>query len=139
MGMIPIHLQRLVVRRAHGRCEYCGLSQDGQEARFHIDHVTPVVHGAETVEENLALACVSCSLRKGARQCAVDPETGVEAELYNPRTDSWAEHFHWKGVRVVGLTPSGRATVETLKMNRLLILVIREEDSLRGRHPPPAS
>ena len=66
MGMIPVHLYRLVVQRALGRCEYCGLSQEGQEAHFHIDHVVPVVHGGETVEENLALACVSCSLRKAA-------------------------------------------------------------------------
>lgn len=136
MGVIPAHLQRLVAGRAHGRCEYCGLSQDGQEARFHIDHVAPVVHGGRTAEENLALACVSCSLRKAARQSAVDPATGVETNLFNPRADHWAEHFRWDGVRVVGLTPTGRATVEALKMNRLLILVIREEEALRGRHPP---
>ena len=27
--------------RALGRCEYCQLSQAGQEATFHIDHVMP--------------------------------------------------------------------------------------------------
>ena len=55
MGMIPVRLRQVVARRARGRCEYCGLSQEGQEARFHVDHILPIMHGGETVEENLAL------------------------------------------------------------------------------------
>jgi hypothetical protein len=137
MSDIPAHLQRLVAHRAGGRCEYCGLSQEGQEAQFHIDHVVPVASGGATVEANLALACVSCSLRKAARQRALDPQTGTKAALFNPRVDSWREHFRWDGVRVHGLTPTGRATAAALKMNRALILAIRGEESLRGRHPPP--
>jgi hypothetical protein len=136
MSDIPAHLQRLVVQRAGGRCEYCGLSQEGQEARFHVDHVVPVVRGGATVEENLALACVSCSLRKAARQQALDPQTGILASLFNPRVEPREEHFRWDGVHVQGLTPTGRATVEALKMNRLLVLAIRREEALRGRHPP---
>ncbi len=126
----------MVAQRAGSRCEYCGLSQEGQEARFHVDHVVPVTRGGATVEENLALACVSCSLRKAAKQHALDPQTGTQATLFNPRVDSWAEHFRWDGVRILGLTPTGRATVEALKMNRPLILAIRREEMLRGRHPP---
>jgi hypothetical protein len=129
-------MQRLVVRRADGRCEYCHLSQEGQEAQFHIDHVVPVVRGGQTVEENLALACVSCSLRKAARQRALDPQTGEEAALFNPRIEQWKKHFCWDGVKVRGLTPTGRATVIALKMNRALILAIRREETIRGRHPP---
>jgi hypothetical protein len=137
MGVIPAHLQRSVAQRARGHCEYCGLSQEGQEAQFHIDHVLPVVHGGKTAEENLALACVSCSLRKAARLYAIDPETGAQVRLFNPRVDRWSEHFRWEGVCVVGSTPTGRATVEALKLNRLLILAIRQEEAMRGRHPPP--
>jgi HNH endonuclease len=65
---IPLSLRRLVIQRSKDCCEYCGISQLGQVATFHIDHVIPVVAGGETTSENLALACVSCSLRKGARQ-----------------------------------------------------------------------
>ena len=65
-------------------CEYCGLSQEGQEATFHADHVIPVTVGGQTVAENLALACVSCSLRKAARQTVSDPQNGQEAALFNP-------------------------------------------------------
>jgi hypothetical protein len=43
----------------------------------------------------------------------------------------------WDGVRAVGLTPTGRATITLLEMNRSLILAIREEETERGRHPPP--
>lgn len=35
--------------------------------------IHPSVAKGPTVEDNLALACVSCSLRKGARMTAVDP------------------------------------------------------------------
>ena len=38
-------------------------SQLGQVATFHIDHIVPVVADGETTSANLALACVSCSLR----------------------------------------------------------------------------
>ena len=41
MSAIPASLRRFVLQRAGERCEYCGLSQTGQEATFHIDHVVP--------------------------------------------------------------------------------------------------
>jgi hypothetical protein len=133
---IPANLERLVKQRADGRCEYCRLAQAGQEAIFHVDHVVPKAASGATAAENLALACVSCSLRKGARQRAIDPVTGEPAALFNPRTDAWTEHFRWDGPAVVGVTPVGRATVAALHMNRPLILAIRAEEMARGRHPP---
>ena len=138
MSDIPVRLRRLVIRRAVDRCEYCGLSQAGQEATFHIDHITPVVVGGTTVAANLALACVSCSLRKGARQTASDPLTGEEANLYHPRRDLWQFHFQWEGVVLVGKTPVGRATIAAMDMNRPLIVAIRREEVLLARHPPLA-
>jgi hypothetical protein len=137
MRYIPASLRLLVISRAGNRCEYCGLSQLGQVATFHIDHVTPVSAGGQTTADNLALACVSCSLRKAARLHAPDPDTGEQAAIYNPRRDSWVQHFRWEGVRLVGLTPTGRATVEALKMNRPIILAIRAEEVIQQRHPPP--
>ena len=136
MSEISARLRRLVIRRANNRCEYCGLSQEGQEANFHIDHIVPVVANGAAVASNLALACVSCFLRKGARQTAVDPQSNSEVILYHPRRDAWYIHFRWEGVRIIGLTPSGRASVVALEMNRPLILDIRREEILLGRHPP---
>lgn len=134
---VPLTLKRAVFQRADGRCEYCGLSQTGQEARFHVDHVQPLAAGGATTVDNLALACVSCSLRKGARRTASDPLTGKPAPIFHPRTQKWTDHFQWKGCRVIGRTSTGRATVDGLKMNRMLAQAIRSEEALRGRHPPP--
>ena len=129
-------LVQQVVQRAAGRCEYCCLSQESQEAAFHIDHVIPRAAGGPTTLDNLALACVSCSLRKWAKQTAPDPDSRQETPLFNPRTQVWAEHFRWEGERIVPLTTSGGATVAALAMNRPLILAIRQEEAVRGRHPP---
>jgi hypothetical protein len=136
MSDIPPSLRADVEHRAGGRCEYCRLSQLGQEAAFHIDHVVPRAAGGPTTFDNLALACVSCSLRKWAKQKAIDPDTGEELALFNPRADTWTEHFRWVGPRILPLTPAGRATVAALAMNRPLILAIRHEEIARGRHPP---
>ncbi len=136
MSAIPATLRRLVIQRAESRCEYCQLSQEGQEATFHIDHVIPRAAGGETITENLALACVSYSLRKGARRVAIEPQSGNIVALYNPRCDAWDEHFQWEGVFLVGRTATGRATVAALGMNRALILAIRQEQAALGRHPP---
>lgn len=136
MSDISDGLQAEVVLKARNRCEYCQLSQLGQEATFHIDHVVPRAAGGPTTAANLALACVSCSLRKWAKQTAIDPESGKEAPLFSPRTQVWTEHFHWAGERIVPLAPTGRATVAALAMNRPLILAIRQEEAARGRHPP---
>jgi hypothetical protein len=137
MATIPASLRRLVIQRADNRCEYCGISQIGQVATFHIDHIIPVVAGGETIAENLALACVSCSLRKGARRNIEDSKTGEVVSIFNPRQQVWKEHFDWNGVQVVGLTATGRATVQALDLNRATMLAIRAEEELLGRHPPP--
>lgn len=137
MTTIPVSLRRFVIQRASDRCEYCGISQLGQVATFHIDHVIPTVAGGETTETNLALACVSCSLRKGARQFLKDAETAEVVTVFNPRQQAWKGHFAWQGVRVVGLTAIGRATVQALDLNRPIMMAIRAEEELLGRHPPP--
>jgi hypothetical protein len=135
MRAIPAKLRRLVLHRAAGRCEYCRLSQQGQEATFHVDHIQPVTEDGPTTAENLALACVSYSLRKAARQAVPDPDTGREVSLFNPRR--WQKHFRWDGVFVIGRTAVGRATIAALDLNRPVIRAIREEEAARGRHPPP--
>ena len=136
MSDVSAELRAEVVFRAGNRCEYCRLSQLGQEATFHIDHVLPRSADGPTVSDNLALACVSCSLRKWARQTVPDPDTGEEVALFNPRTQTWVEHFRWEEERVVPPTATGRATASALALNRPLILAIRQEEAARGRHPP---
>ena len=57
--------------------------------------------------------------------------------VFNPRQQVWKNHFCWNDVRIIGLTAIGRATIATLRMNRPVILAIRAEEELLGRHPPP--
>ncbi len=136
MATIPVSLRRFVIQRAGDRCEYCGISQIGQVATFHIDHIRPTIADGETKAENLALACVSCSLRKGARQKLKDPATHELVFIFNPRQQLWAEHFCWDGLAITGLTATGRSTINGLDLNRATILAIRAEEELLGRHPP---
>ena len=90
---VPRRLTGEVRARAGDVCEYCLLPQDSQEATFHIDHIKPRSRDGDTSLDNLALACVSCSLRKAARHRARDPRTGNLVALYNPRIDDWTDHF----------------------------------------------
>lgn len=127
---------RLVRERAQNCCEYCGLPQDSQEATFHLDHVQPRAEGGPTELGNLALACVTCSLKKGARTMVHDAESKEDVELFNPRRDRWEDHFCWSlDWHVQGLTPCGRATAEALGMNRPAIIVIRQLLTEAGRFP----
>jgi 5-methylcytosine-specific restriction endonuclease McrA len=128
-------LRQAVVDRAQNRCEYCRISQLAQEATFHIDHITPQSAGGDTALENLALACVTCSLRKAAQESVADPDTGALVPIFHPRRDQWSNHFILTGVKIVGLTPTGRGTIEALQMNRRHALDVRTEEHLRGRFP----
>ncbi|MCI0641826.1 MAG: hypothetical protein L0Y72_13640 [Gemmataceae bacterium] len=51
----------------------------------------------------------------------------ISAALFHRRRDEWAKHFRWsKNWRVIGLTPTGRATVDALAMNRIAVIAIRK-------------
>jgi 5-methylcytosine-specific restriction endonuclease McrA len=124
---IPAVLVRLVHQRAGDVCEYCLLPQSSQEAIFHTDHIKPRTTGGPTTGDNLALACVTCSLKKAARTHARDPVSKKRVPLFHPRQHRWADHFRWtRGCRVVRRTATGRATIRALGMNRPAIVAIRK-------------
>ncbi len=126
-GRVPGPLAKFVRERAGRRCEYCRLPQSSQEAAFHIDHIKPASARGPTNAKNLALACVTCSLRKAARTHARDPLSKEWVPLFHPRRDRWSDHFRWTPeFRLHGLTPTGRATITALGMNRPAVIAIRE-------------
>ena len=134
---IPLRMIEEVRDRAREVCEYCLLPQSSQEATFHIDHIVPRLEGGETESSNLALACVTCSLRKGAKRLAIDPQTRDTVSLFHPRELVWSEHFRLSDeFKFEGLTAIGRATIEALGMNRAAIISIRKELHFLGRFPP---
>ena len=48
-----------------------------------------------SVAVNRTLACAPCNLVKAAQVSGIEPDTGSEAPLFNPRTQAWAERFRW--------------------------------------------
>ena len=110
--------RELVRRRAAQRCEYCHLPQAAVPfAPFHVEHVVARQHRGGDDPTNLALACNRCNLHKGPNLTAIDPETGAVVPLFDPRRQSWEEHFRLEDAEIIGLTPTGRATVRLLNMN----------------------
>jgi hypothetical protein len=57
--------------------------------------------------------------------------------LFHPRRQVWHEHFTWSAdaTRIEGITPTGRATVVALRMNRAMIVAARGRWFLAGWHP----
>jgi hypothetical protein len=127
-------VRQFVRQRAGHRCEYCRLPQHvGTPIRFHVDHIRPKRHGGGDEPENLALACPNCNWAKSSDLSAVDPATDAVVVLFNPREDAWRDHFSIDpDGRIVGLTPTGRATVRLLDMNGSPQLDLRRELISRG-------
>lgn len=128
-------LRRLVHARAAGCCEYCRTCDLNTGQQMHIEHINP---SAGDSPDNLCLACPNCNLSKGAATSALDEVSGVAVALFNPRVQRWAEHFEWieGGTQIHGITPTGRATVLRLKMNRPRIVRARQNWVVAGTHPP---
>ena len=126
MAYLSRRLELEVRRRAADRCEYCLIPESVSELPFHIDHIIAQKHGGQSESENLAWACFSCNLRKGPNIAGLDPDTGELTPLFNPRADTWFEHFEWNGVWLRGKTAIGRATVAVLDINHVDSVAIRE-------------
>lgn len=76
--------------------------------------------------ENLALQCPSCSLHKSHKTSALDPVSHDVVPLYHPINQRWEENFRIEeDGSCLGLTPTGRATVEALGMNQPLPRIAR--------------
>ena len=135
---IPQALRRLVRIRAQSRCEYCQTSEWLSGLPCEIDHIIPRAKKGPTAADNLCLACASCNGYKRATTYSVDPESGEEAALFNPRQQRWREHFAWSddGTTIIGLTACGRATVVALKLNHPLVIAARSIWVSIGLHPP---
>jgi hypothetical protein len=129
-------LRSLVWERAGGTCEYCRLPSHLHPLPFQIDHIIAEKHHGPTEASNLALSCYWCNVYKGPNIAGIDPETRQIVPLFNPRTDNWEEHFRWDGPLLLGLTPSGRATVDVLDLNHPVRVALREMLIAESVFPP---
>lgn len=73
------------------------------------------------------LAYQGCNNHKYAKTEAPDPASGAPAPLFHPRRQRWRDHFAWDSTctLVIGLTPTWRATVEALQLNRAGLVNLR--------------
>lgn len=131
-------LRRFVAERARGRCEYCLTPARIATQSFSVEHILPWSRHGRTVLTNLALACPGCNAYKRDFIVATDPRTGLEVPLFHPRKMRWGDHFGWSpdGLRVIGLSATGRATVWRLRLNRPGLMALRELLLVAGQHPP---
>jgi hypothetical protein len=135
---IPASLRQTVADRAQGCCEYCKSQERFAAQAFSVEHITPRCKGGQTTADNLAFACQGCNNHKYTKTEALDPVNGDIAPLFHPRRQHWGDHFVWADdlLYIVGLTPSGRATVEALQLNREGLVNLRRILRDAGEHPP---
>ncbi|WP_395089464.1 hypothetical protein [Armatimonas sp.] len=65
---------------------------------------------------NLACACFLCNKNKGSDLASLSL-AGDLTRFFNPRMDSWAEHFHIIGELIVPRTAIGEATERIFAFN----------------------
>jgi hypothetical protein len=135
---ISASIRAQVARRAHHRCEYCFSPLSHSPDPFAVDHIEAIARGGSDDSENYALACFGCNGAKSDIAEVQDPETGILVLLYNPRRDRWQEHFHWSDdfMQIIGDTPTGRATVLRLDLNRAGVVNLRRVLGEDEGHPP---
>jgi 5-methylcytosine-specific restriction endonuclease McrA len=104
---------------------------------FSVEYILACVRGGSTSLENLALACQGCNNHKYDKTEAPDPMHGQIVPLYHPRHDRWDEHFAWSDdfTLIIGLTPTGRTTVDAPLLNREGVVNLRRLLYAVGKHP----
>jgi 5-methylcytosine-specific restriction endonuclease McrA len=127
-----------IAARARFCCEYCFSQERYSPDPFSVDHIEPLKTGGKTTLNNLAYACMGCNGRKSTSTSAYDPATGEIVPLFHPRQHPWGEHFAWNEdfSQIIGLTATGRATIEKLQLNREGVVSLRHLLFKVDKHPP---
>jgi hypothetical protein len=136
---ITVDLRRLIVTRAESICEYCLVAEDDTFFGCEADHVISEKHGGKTAEDNLAYACVFCNQFKGSDVGSIHWETNSFIRFFNPRTDTWSDHFKLKGFLIEPLTPIGAVTARILAFNSGERMLERKTLQEMGRYPNAAA
>ncbi|UYZ61666.1 HNH endonuclease [Hymenobacter weizhouensis] len=131
---ISAELRRHVALRAELRCEYCRIAEDDTVFGCQVDHIISEKHGGLTTADNLAYACTFCNQHKGSDIASLTTD-GSLVRLFNPRIDSWQEHFAIVGLYMQARTPVAEATIRLLGFNTPERVLEREALSKLGRFP----
>lgn len=109
----------VIASRAKHRCEYCHAPEEAFNFHFELEHIIPASRGGADDDDNCALACTACNLFKSDHLGAVDEVTQAQVELFHPRLQQWEDHFRAdiETGLLEGRTPTGRATINCLRIN----------------------
>ena len=122
-----------VIERAGNACEYCRLPQSAQPfVTFHVDHVVATQHRPDDSLDNLCLACQSCNLRKGTNLTTIDLVTDEVVRVFDPRNDTWSDHFEIVDYIIIGKTDVGRSTARLIAMNDPSRIELRQLRNIGG-------
>jgi hypothetical protein len=108
--------------------------EDDATFSHEVDHVISRQHGGETVEDNLAYACLLCNRNKGASIASI-AGSGELVRLFNPRESTWRNHFRLNGAVIEPLDEVGEATAKLLRLNSLERVVRRSLLQQLRRYP----
>ena len=130
-------LKNRLRERANGLCEYCLSPESYSSSPFVGEHIIPIAKDGDDQLENLAFACAGCNNFKYDCVEAYDSVSGTWVPLFHPRQDVWSEHFRWNTncTQMIGISPTGRATIQRLKLNRPQVTNLRKILFERGEHP----
>jgi hypothetical protein len=135
---ISVELRRRVRERFESCCAYCRTAEYLIVVTFEFEHIVPRSAGGETEFENLCISCPTCNRYKSDLSLATDPLTQESVALFHPQQQLWTEHFSWNAdaTQIIGLTPTGRATIAALRMNRPQLIRARRMWVAMHEHPP---
>lgn len=128
-------VRQAVADRARHQCEYCLIHQDDIFFTCEIDHIISVKHGGGNDLNNLAYACPFCNNNKGSDLGSVLLPNTTIIRFFNPRKDSWKDHFYLEGVTICPKTEIGKVTIKILNVNAVDRILERLELQNMGRYP----
>ena len=130
-------LKQRVIAESQSQRAYCHSPESLMGIAFEIDHITPRSAGGRTAFDNLCLSCPTCNRYKANRVKARDPVSRRLVRLFRPKRDNWPGHFQWDEnySLLLGLTPTGRATIEALRINRPALVLLRQYWKVVGVWP----
>jgi 5-methylcytosine-specific restriction endonuclease McrA len=109
-----------VYERYGFKCAYCGIdgSSDFEiwfKANFAIDHIKPRKFGGTNHPDNLALACHSCNLYKGAIDCDSIEKAKEVIRQKKRQAQDWHERFVLKKATTADVLAGGPSSSFTTR------------------------
>ena len=138
--VVDIALRREYHRRALGLCEYCHTAEQWQYVPLPWITSCGYRRVAPNTPRQSGAGLFSLQSAQGRSPAGNRPKDAKLVALFHPRRHRWDEHFIWSadGLRIVGLTAIGRATIAALDLNRQRVVHIRAANIAVDRIPPPA-